>query len=219
MKPLTSQLLNQIPNVKHVFGTREYPSDWNPRPKWKQVHGVAIGIAKSAESDLGEIDALVTGTPHLPIGIVTADCVPILLARLDGKRVASVHAGWRGTLAHIAESLKKTLESLGEKDLSAWVAAIGPSIRACCYEVSPELAYNFTQAFGADSALDRGNGKRHLDLQEINRRELIRLGVSAVDVIAVCTKCTLNPDGTYAFESHRRDHAKGRQFSVIEITD
>jgi YfiH family protein len=216
---LTSQLLSVIPGVRHGFGTRgeNIPDamvlEWTrSAPHWKQVHGVACAEVIAPAQECGEVDALYTLQPKVPIAVVTADCVPILLARISGGAVAAVHAGWRGTRAGIVRELWKKLSFLGERP-SDWVAAVGPAIGPCCYEVSEELAEDFLKTFGAP-AVPR---HRILDLPGINRTELLSLGLREVEVLRNCTRCSLASDGVPEplFHSYRREGGGTRQYSMI----
>jgi YfiH family protein len=216
MKSLQSSLLSQVHGIVHGFGTREEPiprtvlaQGWEKvRPQWKQVHGVAIAQVSVAGQLCGEVDALWTRSAELPIAVFTADCVPVLLARKDGQMVAAVHAGWRGTRAHILRALWKDLSAQGESP-SEWVAAIGPAIGPCCYEVSEEIASDFEREFsglGEKVAVPR---HRILDLPEINSRELSQIGVGKVEILRFCTRCD------EGFHSYRREGGGTRQYSAI----
>jgi len=212
---LESALFKQIQGIKHAFGTRgenfpvHFKAGWDMnKPTWKQVHGARSCEVKTTNQACGEVDALFTFEKNLPIAVVSADCVPILLAKKDGTGVAAIHSGWRGTKANIVSACWQNLAHAGET-ATHWVAAIGPAIGPCCYEVSAELAHEF------------GSASRYLDLPEIVSRQLCAIGISAVDRVGSCTRCsqTLNL-GQYDFESYRREHAdgrsSGREYSVIE---
>lgn len=218
MKPVQSQLLSKIPGIVHGFGTADEPvlaellPAWNAlKPKWSQVHKADVAHVTYAHQNCGEVDAFWTSEPGLPVAVVTADCVPILLARKDGKAVAAVHAGWRGTRAHILSVLWEKLRAKGEWP-SEWVAAVGPAIGPCCYEVSEEIAQDFAQefeSFGEKLAVPR---HRILDLPAINAKELERIGVAEVDLLRHCTRCG------EGFHSYRREGAGTRQYSMIMTT-
>ena len=215
---LRSPLLDQIKSIQHGFGTRNEPvpdfthETWADRPTWKQVHGTEIAHVRQPKQTCGLVDGIVTQIPGLPIAIVTADCVPILFAHRSGRRVAAIHAGWRGTLDKITHKLWKMLLEQGEKP-SEWVAAIGPCIGPCCYEVSSDLIDNFKSKFGnVDS--DRWNPThRRLDLASLNLENLKQIGLGEVDCIRACTQCSNSP----AFYSFRKGDRDSRQFSAILI--
>jgi YfiH family protein len=136
--------------------------------------------------------------------LLTADCMPIAIARGDGGAPALgiLHAGWRGLLAGIVAT---GVRALGARRLAA---AIGPSIGPCCYEVGDEVATPFREAFGEDVVRD---GK--LDLWTSAERALRAAGVEHVERFDLCTACSAE-----RFFSHRRDHGKtGRQGVIAYV--
>ena len=136
--------------------------------------------------------------------LLTADCMPIAIARADDRppALAILHAGWRGLLAGVVAA---GVRALGVGGLAA---AIGPSIGPCCYEVGDEVAKPFTEAFGEDVVRD---GK--LDLWTSAERALRAAGCEHVDRLDLCTSC-----GADRFFSHRRDHGKtGRQGVIAYV--
>lgn len=214
---LPSPLLSTISGVRHAFGTLSDPidaaifPDWaEKKPNWKQVHGVAVADAMGPLAQCGEVDAIYTFVANLPIAVVSADCVPILLARRDGQGVAAVHSGWRGTRAKILEELWARLATQGER-ASDWVAAIGPAIGPCCYEVSEELALGFTREFGVVAVPHF----RHLDLPAINEKILHGVGIGEVETLRECTQCTRDANGDWKYHSFRREGGGTRQYSMI----
>jgi polyphenol oxidase len=136
--------------------------------------------------------------------LLTADCMPIAIARENGERpgVAILHAGWRGLLAGIVAA---GVHALGSRSLAA---AIGPSIGPCCYEVGEEVAAPFREAFGEDVVVDG-----RLDLWTSAERALRAAGVERVDRSDLCTSCNAG-----RFFSHRRDHGRtGRQGVIAYV--
>ena len=211
-----------ITEVRYSFGTRLEPlSGWDPdvwsiiRPRWKQVHGVLVARVSSPGEECGEVDALWTTSPKVPIAVVTADCVPLLLERIDGSAVAAIHAGWRGTQSRIVESFFKTLP-LEYSDPALWRARIGPCIRACCYEVGTDLIELFSAEFKEVPRKQFEPSPRRLDLAALNRFELQRLGVREVEDHSDCTYCAKSTGG-FRYFSYRRGDRNSRQFSVISI--
>jgi len=217
MKSVQSSLLSGVPGLTHGFGTREEPipseilDAWEAlKPSWKQVHKADVAHVIYAHQKCGEVDALWTREFGLPISVITADCVPILLARKDGKAAAAVHAGWRGTRAHILNALWEKLRAQGESPKD-WVAAVGPAIGPCCYEVSEEIAQDFEREFGTYGKSLAVPRHRILDLPAINAKELERSGVAQVDLLRHCTRCN------EAFHSYRREGGGTRQYSMVMI--
>ena len=154
----------------------------------RQIHSSVVHRAEpGARGEPG--DGLWTEEPDLPVLAMSADCLPIALARVGegAPGVGVLHAGWRGLLAGI---VAEGVSALGGRAH----AAIGPAIGPCCYEVGPEVAEPFTAAFGPDVLQGR-----NLDLWTAAERALRSAGVEDVERVDLCTSC--NPD---LFFSHRR---------------
>jgi YfiH family protein len=156
-----------------------------------------------------EGDALLTDEIARPIGVRTADCMPILLLDPRRRAVAAVHAGWRGTAAEI---VKETIAKLGAEygcqpaDLQA---AIGPCIRECCYEVSSEVASRFP----APARREVLGARPHLDLAAANKMQMLACGLNA-DHIFDCELCTYcDPELFYSYR--REPNNPGRMLSFI----
>jgi purine-nucleoside/S-methyl-5'-thioadenosine phosphorylase / adenosine deaminase len=156
-----------------------------------QLHSTLVHRARpGARGEPG--DGLWTDEPNLPVLAMSADCLPIALARTNGgaPAVAVAHVGWRGLLGGAIES---AVTVLGNGPLAA---AVGPGIGPCCYDVRDDVAEPFRARFGR--AIVRGDGK--LDLWTAAETALRAAGVSRVDRFDLCTAC--RPD---LFFSHRRD--------------
>jgi len=200
--------------LDHGFGTRS-AGFWlaeDQHAALEQVHGDVVVRACGDRGRLGSGDALVTNVAGLMVGVRTADCVPILLADPERRAVAAVHAGWRGTVARIAARAVEALTSEYGCRPENLLAAIGPAIGPCCYEVGCEVAREFGTIF---PELE-GTGERiHLDLEEANRRVLAAAGVPAEQIHAarLCTRCRAED-----FHSFRRDAERaGRMLTAIGI--
>ncbi len=185
----------------------------------KMVNFENVGSGYYKKHDFS-CDGYVTIEKDLPIGIKTADCVPILLeARNDDGRVIAVsalHAGWRGTADKIAEEGIKKLCSVGAKIENIYVA-IGPCIDECCYEVGNDFAQQIEKKLGQNYknkfVIEKENGKLFANLKGMNLEILTSCGVSKenVDIAPYCTCC--NPE---LFYSHRRQKGvRGAHLSVI----
>jgi len=240
---LQSELLNRIPGVVHAFSTRRAersnfslgPAD-SPNPmiqinrarflaaigapgwpiiKLKQVHShTVIDIANTAAAvDAIPGDAAMTGLRGVILGVQTADCVPILVSDKEGRAVAAIHAGWRGTAERIAQA---TIANIVEKfslEENSLYAAIGPHIGVCCYEVGEDV----TAAISDTSAIETRAewAKPHLNLAAANFRQLLEAGVpeSHIETSSLCTKCRQD-----LLHSFRRDGKKmGHLLSVIGL--
>jgi YfiH family protein len=168
----------------------------------RQVHGATVNRARSGQRGTPG-DGLWTEEPGLPMLKVTADCLPIALARLNGRpRLALLHAGRRGLLDGIVAA--------GTAVLGGDAAAvIGPGIGACCYEVGTDILDAYRTRFGP--GVVRG---RNLDLGTAAELALRESGVTSIERIDMCTSC--NPD---EFFSHRRDAGiTGRQGVIGHVT-
>jgi hypothetical protein len=204
----------------------------------KQIHSDVVHLFLKPAGDPPKGDASLTNTPGLLLGVQTADCVPILLVDPKKHVVAAVHAGWRGTLARIAQKTIGRMQlEFGCKPADL-LAALGPSIGPCCYEVGVELVTKFTAQFAdAHDYFDEPRTgdepnpiqwlnmappghqpppKRvHLDLRKANRSQLIASGLRPNNIYStdLCTGCR-----TDLFFSYRREGPlSGRFMSVVGI--
>lgn len=151
-----------------------------------------IGITKPR--DMESVDALVTNEAGVTLVTYYADCTPIFFVDTEKKVIALAHGGWRGTVNRICEKTILTMsENYGTnpKDI---IAAVGPAISACCYEIDKVCADNFRNLKGVDAQrvlTDKGDGKYMADLLETNREILIDAGVPSenITVSDVCTMC------------------------------
>lgn len=168
----------------------------------KQVHGRTVVDADPDPATLlkVEADGITSVREGDAVAIRVADCVPILLAATDTGKVAAVHAGWRGVEAKI---LEVAVDRLASKSI---LAAVGPSIGPCCFEVGADVAARIGDRF----VVRREGDKAYVDLRAAVRAQLEPLGI-AVEDVAGCTRC--EPD---RFHSYRRDgDASGRLVGVI----
>ena len=168
----------------------------------KQVHS-ATALFADRPGLAGEGDALVSSSSGVAVSIRTADCYPILLVDGKNRAVAAVHAGWRGTAAHIVEAALAEMHRSAGTRAEDLFAAVGPGIGACCYVVGGDVAEKFGQLAGK------------LDLAAANRAQLLRLGVPEVqiEILGGCTFCDAEQ-----FHSYRREKAHaGRMISFIRI--
>jgi YfiH family protein len=186
-----------------------------PLLKLKQVHSgnvCEVDDVTARDSALAG-DAAVTAVEGSLLSIQSADCVPILIADVKARAVAAVHAGWRGTAARIAEAAVGRLSNKFGIRPSDLMAAIGPHIGVCCYEVGDDVI----EAVGDPAVFERRIDwtKPHLNLAAANRRQLLNAGISddRVLVSSLCTRCRAD-----MFFSYRREGSQtGRMLSVIGI--
>ena len=194
-----------------------------PAGSWRgleQVHGAEVATFTDAPKADGvaqappRADAAVTAHRASTLAVLTADCVPILLATADGSAVGIAHAGWRGTVADVAGAAARRLAALAGGAAPSLRAALGPAIGPCCFVVDGEAAaalHAFGQRVGAPEALVPAGAKWRVDLWALNRAALWATGALTrpAEVLATCTAC--NP----AWFSYRRDGLTGRQAALI----
>ncbi len=185
-----------------------------------QTHSDAVFVhnAEGMTSNADEgFDAHITNNSGIAIGVVTADCVPVLIIDKAKRVVAAVHAGWRGTAKRIVQkTVKKMSDSFGSKPENM-IAGIGPSIGQCCYEVDEKVIgpmkkeFNYLNRF----SIQKKENKWHIDLQLINREQLIETGLMQdnINMVNLCTSCHSD-----LFYSYRKDGAgTGRMMAVVVI--
>jgi len=170
-----------------------------------QVHGRnvvrAAHEAKWRECD--SCDGLWSSHPGTALGIKVADCLPVTIADMARGVIANVHSGWRGAVQRITA---EAIDAIGgvTADAQAW---LGPSIRACCFEVGEEVVAQFRDSYAeADFYVDRGGVKPHIDLPALTAALLIERGFSPRNIhdSGLCTRC----DGSI-FHSYRRGLKRG----------
>jgi YfiH family protein len=204
----------------------------------KQIHSDIIHLFDAAPAEACRGDASATNCPGLLLGVQTADCVPILLIDPKKRAVAAVHAGWRGTLARIVvKAIGKMQMQFGTRP-AGLLAAIGPSIGGCCYEVGTEVATQFQSQFAEAPEWfdefrtgDEPNPIQWLnmmppghqpppknvllDLRKANRAQLLGAGLRAANIFVsdLCTACRRD----VLFSYRKEGPQSGRLLSVIGI--
>jgi len=212
----------------------------------RQIHSDIVHVVGGADMPQGEQalqgDALITREPGVLLTIQTADCIPILLVDTKRKAIAAIHSGWRGTAQRIAEkTLGRMQMEFGTRPQDV-IAALGPGIGGCCYEVGHEVVKEFTAKFpnardwftGPIDALENSDNdpnwlpwltmrppghappspRAHLDLIAANRAILAGAGVAPKNIFSsgFCTACRGD-----LFFSYRREHTTGRLMAAIGI--
>ena len=181
----------------------------------KQVHGNAVvQVTQNAGRQI-KADGLWTRDRKAAVAVLTADCVPILLADRAGTTVCALHAGWRGTKLKIVNAAVEALKEVGIEP-GELCAAIGPAIGFEAFEIGSEVATELRDALGSSALIeDRPDGKARADLQGLNRDLLLKAGLQSarIDTIAHCTQTQPG------FFSYRRDNGQtGRQGAIIALT-
>jgi polyphenol oxidase len=184
-----------------------------------QVHSPdAVIVDGLFSGEKPQADGIATATPGVIIGVVTADCGPILFADETARVVGAAHAGWKGALYGVLENTIRAMETLGARR-SRIKAVLGPSISQPNYEVSDSYRRNFAEQ---DSAHDRffapseNNGHAMFDLRGFTLMQLQRAGVEAA-MTADCTYADESSFFSYRRATHRKEPDYGRQLSAITI--
>lgn len=183
----------------------------------QQVHraGVALVGPHDAGRTLPGVDALVTDSPDVWLAVHTADCVPVLILDPARPAIAAVHAGWRGVAAGAVPAALGRLRTAFHSDPGRCLAALGPAVGGCCYEVDATVAGVMGEAPWWPRASRPGApGKWYLDLREAIRAQLGASGVPAerIETIPGCTRC--QPD---LYFSYRRERVTGRMAACIRL--
>lgn len=187
----------------------------------KQVHGItAIRVKQPwAVEDAPDADALVTSEPDIALGILTADCVPVLLADADAGVIGAAHAGWKGALMGVVDSVISEMELQGAQRHHI-VAAIGPSIAQPSYEVDEAFRGQFIDDH-ADNAryfLSGRAGHHFFDIKSYVASRLQLAGVESCDVLGEDTCADESHFFSYRRKTQRNEADFGRQLSVIMLT-
>jgi len=180
-------------------------------PTWvKQVHGTVVIEAATATPET-EADGLVTRAAGAVCGVLTADCLPVLLADRAGMTVGIAHAGWRGLAAGIIENVVRAMDVVP----SELVAYIGPGIGPRRYEVGEEVRQAFVskEPDAAAAFVSRQNGKYLADLHRLARQ---RLAAAGVDEVHGAGECTVSDERFFSF---RRNRVTGRMASLIWLEE
>lgn len=188
------------------------------------VHGDRIVVATGTEPTqvdgihfVPDCDALITNEERLALVVTAADCVPILLYDPVRRAIGAVHAGWRGTVAGIAGKAVQAMAQTYGSNPAEILAAIGPSIGPCCYQVDEVVAGPVRAQFGqaAERFLqpDEAPGKFRLDLWAANQNDLQRAGVRSAQIHGTCTSCHVDE-----LFSHRAEKGTaGRGAAIIAL--
>ena len=241
---LTSALLGAA-GLPHLFTTRHFPGERapeNPAAPFgtaaaqtvaaragldgagaaflKQVHGADVRRVRQAGL-AGTGDALLSDEPGRPLAIFSADCLPVVLYDRAAPRLAVAHAGWRGTVQAVARAAVQAMIDAGSRP-EALVAAIGPSIGPCCYEVDRPVIDRLAAAFpgrwgewvtpkGPDA---HGEARWMLDLWKANEDQLVSAGITPdrIDNLRLCTSCRVD-----LLFSYRRGGGRGRLITAAAI--
>jgi len=188
-----------------------------------QIHSAqAVTVSTPWEiADNPKADAFATDKSGIVLGILTADCAPILLADAQAHVIGAAHAGWGGALAGVTESVVAAMERLGAKR-ERITAAIGPCISRASYEVGPEFKPRFLAADSSNKMFFEPSpraGHWQFDLPAYVAHRLRQSGIGAVETIPLCTYLHEADFFSYRRTTHRKEADYGRQLSAILLTD
>ena len=185
---------------------KKYNFDNTKLQYMEQIHS---NIVKTVTSDtnINTCDALITNKKNTPLMVIVADCIPMLFHDNKKQIIGVAHAGRKGTLENIVKNTIFKMKESYSCDAQDIEVRLGPSIQKCCYEVSKELALQVENKFGEKFVINR-----NLDLQGINRKQLLECGVvlNNITISKVCTKCSNEP-----YFSYRKDKNCGRFAGLI----
>ena len=186
-----------------------------------QVHSPdVVTISRDYEGTRPAADAMVTATPGIALGVLAADCGPILFADAENRVIGAAHAGWKGALTGVLENTVEAMLALGA-GRNTIVACLGPSISRANYEVGPEFVDRFV---AYDASYDRyftpseRPGHAMFDLKALTVDRLRTAGVTA-DSLDICTYPAADRFFSYRRTTHAKEPDYGRQISAIAIKD
>ena len=188
-----------------------------------QVHSADV-VTVTAPWEIAanpKADALATNKKGIVLGILTADCAPVLLADPDARVIGAAHAGWGGALAGVADSVVAAMERLGARR-ERISAAVGPCISRASYEVGPEFKPRFLAADPANERFfepSKREGHWQFDLPAYVAHRLRQSGIVAVETLPVCTYTDEAELFSYRRTTHRKEADYGRQLSAITLTN
>ncbi|MBI1649946.1 peptidoglycan editing factor PgeF [Hyphomicrobium sulfonivorans] len=187
-----------------------------------QIHsGDAVAIdSYPAPDNRPKADGVVTATPGLVIGVLTADCGPVLFADAEAKVVGAAHAGWRGAVGGVLAATVAQMEKLGARR-ERIIAAVGPCINQDAYEVGPDFEATLLKSCADNSrflARAEPNSKAHFDLPGFVVSQLDKLGLAQIERQSPCTYVNESQFFSFRRSQHRSEGDYGRQISAIVVT-
>jgi polyphenol oxidase len=205
--------LHVADNAEHVLANRQQLQKqlgFTRDPFWlNQTHSTTCVLAEETISR--DADAAITRTPHLPLAIMTADCLPILLCDQAGKEIAAIHAGWRGLAHGIIEQTVAQMQTPATQ-LLAW---LGPAICGQCYEVGQDVYQPFSQRYAfSEQGFTPRQEKWLANVPVLAQLILQSLGIQEIYYTQHCTF-----EKEELFYSYRRDGQTGRMATFIWIEE
>lgn len=188
-----------------------------------QVHSADVVYVEEPwpQGERPRADAIVTDRPGLLLGILTADCAPVLFADVEAKVIGAAHAGWRGAVTGVLEATIAAMERCGA-DRTRMVAALGPTIRQPNYEVGPEFVTRFTAEDDANARFFEPSPRPNhalFDLPGYIAARLARAGVARVEDVGHCTYGDPTRFFSYRRSTHRQERDYGRHINAIALAN
>ena len=181
----------------------------------EQTHSDNVATADGSKKYFANTDGFVSNTPGVFIAVKTADCQPILFVDPENRVVGACHAGWRGTMKKIAAKTVFEMIKLGAKPENI-LAALGPCIKPCCFEVKEDFTAEFEQnAPELMRFITKENGVFHANVSGMNEAVLLESGLSSENIF-VCGECTCH-NGEKYFSHRRQGNSRGTMMNVIGI--
>jgi len=183
-----------------------------------QVHSTTVIHVEVPLAERPKADAMVTKTPGLALGILTADCQPVLFADAGAGVIGAAHAGWRGTLDGVLEATVDAMETLGAARANI-CAVIGPSISQAAYEVGQEFIETFLEDDPENARFFAGGKEGHyqFDLPGFGLHRLRRAGVGQAEYTRHCTYGDAARFYSYRRATHAHEADYGRLIAVIRL--
>jgi YfiH family protein len=185
-----------------------------------QIHSPNAVVASGPWQQGPQADAMATNMPGLTLGILTADCAPVLFADADARVIGAAHAGWKGALTGVVASVLEKMESLGA-DRSRISAAVGPCISQANYEVGPEFIARFADADKDNTQFFLPSDKAdhwRFDLEAYVVHRLHEAGLAKIEPLSACTYGREADFFSFRRATHRAEKDYGRQISAIVLT-
>jgi YfiH family protein len=183
---------------------------------FRQIHSTKVVTLTERPQGVIEADAMVTNRPDLLLGILTADCSPILLADPEAGIIGGAHAGWKGAAGGVLKRTVDAMVALGAKPENIR-AAIGPTISGANYEVGPETAAQIVAlnpAAQAHLSIPEGKSREHFDIPGLLQEQLFDAGVGLVSDLNLCTYALPDRYFSHRYATHHRI-TTGRQIAII----
>lgn len=187
-----------------------------------QIHSAEVVTVTGSMSldQRPQADAMVTDQPNLLLGILTADCVPVLFHDSQANLIGAAHAGWKGALAGVTDNVITAMEALGA-DRGNIASAIGPCIAQASYEVDASFRTRFVDADAANDRFFSAGKADHFqfDIEEYVAARLMASGITKIDKLGLDTYAHENRYYSYRRSCHRDEAGYGRQISLIGLAE